>query len=219
MLKILFQGDSVTDCGRARDCKIPNNGLGTGYVNLIAARLNCDRPDVEIWNRGVGGNRITDMYARWIEDTLNLDFDILSILNGINDIGFQLRLGRGANREKFAFVYDRMLQEVEESHPNAKLVLMEPFLFQCDLGPNDGNGNDIFVNYSTWYSEIRARGNIVKQLAEKHKAIFVPLADEFDALSKKFGAKQWSADCIHPMSAGHEVIARRWLECCSDLLK
>ena len=215
MVKILFQGDSVTDCGRSRECPRPNDGLGNGYPHLIAARLNFERPDIQIWNRGVGGNRIVDMYARWIEDTLNLDFDILSILNGINDIGVQLRLGRGADRDKCAFVYDRMLQEVEQSHPNAKLVLMEPFLFQVDCK----SSADIFSNYTTWYSEIRARGRIVKELAEKHNAVFVPLADEFDELSKKFGAEHWSADCIHPLPAGHEVIARRWLECCEHLLK
>ncbi|MCQ2386154.1 MAG: lysophospholipase, partial [Clostridia bacterium] len=66
---ILFQGDSITDFGRSRSVKEPNRDLGTGYVNLIASRLTCDNPEISVYNRGVSGNRIVDMYARWEEDT------------------------------------------------------------------------------------------------------------------------------------------------------
>ena len=48
-LRILFQGDSITDCGRDRSETAPNKNLGTGYVSLIAARLLCDDPDMKIY--------------------------------------------------------------------------------------------------------------------------------------------------------------------------
>ena len=86
-LKILFQGDSITDCGRNRAEKAPNKGLGSGYVSMVASRLLCDDPDMKIYNRGVAGNRILDMYARWEEDAMTLDVDVISIHNCINDIG------------------------------------------------------------------------------------------------------------------------------------
>ena len=84
-MKILFQGDSVTDSGRDRNPSRPNIGLGTGYVNLIASRIICDEPRYSIYNRAVSGNRIGDMYARWIEDAINIDPDILSIMNKRNE--------------------------------------------------------------------------------------------------------------------------------------
>ena len=59
-MKILFQGDSITDAGRSRTAAEANRGLGDGYVNLIAAELTGKAPGrYEIFNRGVGGNRMT----------------------------------------------------------------------------------------------------------------------------------------------------------------
>ena len=216
-MNILFQGDSITDCGRLRAETKPNMNLGNGYVNLIASRLNFENPNFKIYNRGVSGNRICDIYSRWIEDTLNLDFDILSILCGINDVGFSLRLNMGADAEKFRFVYDRILYEAKEKNPDAKIVLMEPFLFKVDFN-NQEFGNDIFKNWDEWSGHIRQRGAITKELAQKYNAVFVPLFDDFQRLSEKFGAEHFSADCIHPIPAGHEFIARKWLECCKDIL-
>ena len=54
--------------------------------------------------------------------------------------------------------------------------------------------------------------------AEKYNAIFVPLFDDFDKLSEKFGAEHWLQDGIHPMPSGREFIARKWIECCKDIL-
>ena len=214
-MNILFQGDSLTDSGRNKNTEEPNINLGMGYVNLLAARIVCDNPDVKVYNRGVSGNRICDMYARWIEDTLNIDFDILSVMNGINDIGFQLRMGRGADKDKFRFVYDRMLFEVKEKKPDAKLVIIEPFLVRKYLGED---GGDIYNDWDLWHGQITERGEICKDLAKKYGAIFVPLADEFKKLSEQHGPDVWSMDCIHPTAAGHEVIARKWMDACKSIL-
>ena len=214
-MKILFQGDSLTDSGRDRNVTEPNTSLGMGYVNLLASRIVCDNPRAKVYNRGVSGNRICDMYARWIEDTLNIDFDILSVMNGINDIGFQLRMGRGADKDKFRFVYDRMLYEVKEKKPDAKIVIIEPFLVKKYLGED---GGDIYNDWDLWHGQITERAGICKELAEKYNAIFVPLADEFDKLSTMYGPDIWSMDCIHPTAPGHEVIARKWMETCKDIL-
>ena len=99
-MKILFQGDSVTDAGRNKSIDEPNIWLGGGYVNMIYEKIKSLIPGVEVLNRGVYGNKSTDMYARWRVDTLNIDFDVLSILCGVNDVGFERRLGIGNDIEK-----------------------------------------------------------------------------------------------------------------------
>ena len=38
-MRILFQGDSITDAGRDKEAKEPNVGLGVGYVNMIYEKL------------------------------------------------------------------------------------------------------------------------------------------------------------------------------------
>ncbi len=216
--RILFQGDSITDCGRKREDPVANDGLGVGYPHLIAAQLCADSTDYLISNRAVAGNRIADTYARWIEDTLNLDFDIISILHGLNDVGFGKRLNMGSDRHRFRFIYDLMLEEVKDTHPEAKIILMEPFILPVDQGPDVPFGNDIFLEFDAWYGEIRARGKIVKELAEKYGAVFVPLAELLLNAAETHGARHYSADCIHPTPAGHMLIARQWLACCKDLL-
>lgn len=218
-MNILFQGDSITDCGRSREPAAPGEELGNGYPAYICGELCAFSDRYSIENRAVSGNRIADTYARWIEDALNVNWDVLSILHGLNDVGFGKRLNMGSDRERFRFIYDRMLLEAKETHPNGKLVLMEPFILPVDEGPDTPFHNDIYLHFDEWYGEIRARGAIVRELAEKFGATFVPLAEELLEASKKLGARHYSPDCIHPTPAGHCLIAKRWLACCGDLLK
>ena len=66
---ILFQGDSITDCGRKADF---GRNLGHGYATLVGAALGAAEPyQYRIVNRGIGGNRIVDLYARMKVDMDN----------------------------------------------------------------------------------------------------------------------------------------------------
>ncbi len=214
-MRILFQGDSITDSGRD---KVKNTewSYGDGFVNLIAARLMADDESITVINRGVGGNRIADTYARWIEDTLNIDYDVLNILCGINDIGFALRLNKGSDAERFEFIYDRMICEAKEKNPKAALVICEPFLLKLEREEAVGN-EDIVDNWDVWSKNMLERRAISKKLAKKHGAIFVPFGEMFDELCKNTRAIRWTADGIHPKAPACEHMARKWLECCREL--
>src|SRR3954470_9511655 len=85
-LTFLFQGDSITDGNRTRNNDW-NHVMGHGYQYIIASKLWYDLPKkgLHFFNRGVSGNKVTDLAARWQQDTLELKPDILSILIGIND--------------------------------------------------------------------------------------------------------------------------------------
>lgn len=215
-LKLLFQGDSVTDSGRPKDFKGYNAGFGMGYVSLIASRLLCDHPEIQVYNRGYGGNRIVDMYARWSEDALNIPFNVISILNGINDVGFGIRLGCGADENKFKFVYDRILYETKEKKPDCDIILCQPFILKMHA-ENEFN-DDIYNNWELWEDMLKKRGEVIRQLASEYKCTFVPLWDYFTEALKTAPAEHWSADCIHPTYAGCELIARAWLERAEPIL-
>ena len=187
MLKILFQGDSLTDCGRDKTGHNPVQTYGYGYVNLIASKLLCDYPDTVVWNKAYNGSRIADTYSRWIEDALNIDCNILSILSGVNDIGFAIRMNQGADAKKFKFIYELMINEALEKNKDLKLVLGEPFLFKIT--------------------------NNTPELADKYNAVFVPYFEKFQEALKIAPPEHWSVDCIHATNAGHEIMARAWLEC------
>lgn len=214
MFKILFQGDSLTDACRDKECKDvdTNKRLGVGYVNHVAAYLMSVNPEIRVKNNGVNGNRIVDLYARWTEDTLNEEFDLLSILCGVNDVGFQLRLNRGVETEKYRYIYDRMLYEVRERRPEAKIVLCEPFLFR--LRPAEVSyGTDIIENWDTWYGEICRRAEVVDEMAEKYGALLVPSRRLFEDACRRAPGSHWSVDGIHLSPAGNGLLAREWLRC------
>lgn len=87
--RILFIGDSITDCGRDRSGVIDVDGhLGGGYVLQVKSLLGAHYPEraVEVLNTGCGGHRITDLAGRWESDVLALKPDWLTVMIGINDV-------------------------------------------------------------------------------------------------------------------------------------
>ena len=69
---IVFQGDSITDAGRDRAAADPNvaHGLGSGYPLLVASAALAAHPDrgLRFYNRGISGNKVPDLAARWAAD-------------------------------------------------------------------------------------------------------------------------------------------------------
>ena len=210
-MKILFQGDSITDAGRDKDVNEANIDLGGGYVNLIYEKLKVVNPDIEVLNRGVYGNKTTDMYARWREDTLNIDFDILSILCGINDVGFERRLNTGNDLEKFEFVYDRMLYEVKKFNSGAEIILISPFLFKVRHNDDTG-GYDIYNDWELWDGDIRNEAAIVQSLAKKYGAVSIDAYNYFKKLCKENKPDMYSAVGIHLNGNGSEALAKLWVD-------
>lgn len=209
-MKILFQGDSITDAGRDRSNL---QYLGNGYVSEIAMRFKMQGLLHYVVNTAIGGDRICDVYSRWEEDTLNHDFDILSILCGINDVGFGIRENKGIPTEKYKFIYDRMMYEVLEKKPNTKIVIMQPFVFKRNLeNTNLYFGNDIYLNYDLWRNEVAEKAQAAKEIAEKYNAVFIPLAEKFDEVLKTRNVDELTDDGIHPTLAGHKIIADEWIK-------
>lgn len=202
---ILFTGDSITDCGRNKtDENINENAAGWGYANILKAEFLHDYPhlDLTIHNRGIGGNRIVDLYGRAKEDCYNLRPNVVSILIGINDIWAEYKRGTGVEPDRFRKVYDLLLTETRERFPDVKFVLMETFCL--------GDGAEQCESAEKWHAELAERQAIVKELAQKHNAIFVPLQAVFDEACKKAPYTYWLYDGVHPTGAGHMLIAQAW---------
>ena len=202
-LTVLFQGDSITDGNRSRD-KDWNHVMGHGYGCLIASRLWYDYPhrNLMFYNRGVSGNRIKDLEARWQKDALDLKPDVISILVGVNDVNAIINNAGPESIEQFEETYKRILDKTKEALPHTQIVLCEPFIFQL------GHVN---VKTEIWQTEIRKQQATVRQLAKTYHAIFVEMQEPFNNACKKAPASYWIWDGIHPMPAGHELMARLWI--------
>lgn len=202
-LTFLFQGDSITDGNRTRDNDW-NHVMGHGYAYMIASRLWYDHPDKDLmfYNRGVSANKVTDLAARWQQDTLDLNPDVLSILIGVNDIAAILNKSGTDNLETFEITYNSLLEKTVTALPQTQIVLCEPFILPVGWVNKD---------LENWQNMILRAQKIVKKLALNYDAVFVELQKPFLDACKKAPADYWIWDGIHPMPAGHELIARQWI--------
>ena len=201
-MKIVFFGDSITDMGRNREGDKKAFGYGVGYPSFVAGTLLKDEPEkYEIFNRGIGGNRIVDLYARIKLDVWNLQPDVLSILIGINDVWHEIFGKNGVDLDRFERIYRMLLQDTRERFPNMKFVLMEPFVLEGEAT------KETFGQFL----EVKKYAQVVRKLAEEFGAVFVPLQEKFDEMAKKHGAENYLYDGVHPDAAGAKLIADEWL--------
>ena len=201
---ILFQGDSITDGNRSRNTDW-NHVMGHGYQYIIASKLWYELPEkrLRIFNRGISGNTVMDLAARWNQDTLLLKPDVLSILIGVNDTEAFIKGNENFSAEQYQKNYDELLQNTKQQLPGVQLVLCEPFILPVGR---------MKENMATYEREIKLRQQAVKDLAGIYNAVFVPFQAAFNMALQKAPPEYWIWDGIHPMPAGHELMAREWLK-------
>ena len=201
MKTILFQGDSITDAGRNRAAE---HDLGGGYPCLVGAKLGRRCPEkYQFLNRGIGGDKVTNLIGRWKRDCINLQPDYLSILVGVNDVWHELDWREGTDTDTFMRVYDLLLEHTVKALPETKILLLEPYVLEDALEPD---------KREDFKSGVREKREAVRKLAEKYHLVTVPLQDIFDSALKEAPALYWTAEGIHPTKAGHQLICDAWME-------
>ncbi len=194
---VLFQGDSITDCGRDR---IDPANMGHGYAYIASSLFAARYPELGInfLNRGVSGDRATDMHLRWRDDCIALQPDWVSILIGINDTWRFFDSGMRTTTAEFAEHYRAMLEDVR-IRTNARLILCEPFVLPT---PQDR---------AAWREDLDPKIHIVRSLAREYGAIYVPFDGIFAQASTRQELAYWAADGVHPTPAGAALMAEAWL--------
>lgn len=206
MKTILFQGDSITDAGRSRQDEA---NTGIGYATLVRAELGLEYPEQYVmYNRGISGNRVVDLYARIKSDIINLKPDIMSILIGVNDVWHEVGAQNGVDEDKYFKIYSMLIEEVLEALPDIKIMILEPFVLE---------GTATEEHWQVFHKEVLKRAKKAKEIAEKYHLPFIRLQDKFDAAAKLAPNNYWLMDGVHPTTAGHELIKREWMKCFNNL--
>lgn len=198
---VLFFGDSITDCGRNRDAAPDNaSGWGNGYVHQLAARLSADLAhyDLTFSNKGISGNRVTDLENRLESDVLALQPNLVSILIGINDTWRRYDRDIVSPTAEFAASYRRILERLTSQ--DREIVILEPFLLPV---PDDRRA---------WREDLNPKIDAIRDLAREFETTFVPLDGIFAAASTRRESGFWLPDGVHPSPAGHALIAEAWLQ-------
>ena len=195
-MKILFQGDSVTDASRIRE---DFHDLGEGYPKYTAELLKSLMPetDFEFINRGVSGNRTKDVLARIQPDLIDIDPDIVTILIGVNDTWRRYDSDDPTTPGQFRENYENILKTVKEK-TRAKIVMIECFLIY-------GMGRDHYRE------DLNPKLDITRELAMKYADAFIPLDGMLAQASvgkDAIAPEEISADGVHPAEKGRILISR-----------
>ncbi|MGA9365635.1 MAG: SGNH/GDSL hydrolase family protein [Bacteroidota bacterium] len=196
--RVLFQGDSITDCSRNRE---DPSDLGKGYAMLASSWYSAKHPEkrVEFFNRGIGGDRTSDLVRRWEEDCLALKPDLVSILIGINNTWRRYDKNDPTSVDRFEEEYRAILDSTTKAL-KTKLILCEPFLLP------------VTVDQKKWREDLDPKIEVVHELAREYDAILVPLDRLLQEACTKREAAYWAADGVHPSLPGHALIAQAWLK-------
>lgn len=203
---ILFQGDSITDNGRSKDNNSPNdfNALGKGYALLAASSMirQYAAKNIQIYNRGISGNKVPQLQERWEKDCLALSPTVLSILIGVNDYWHKRGGNYAGSAKLYKEQYEKLLDTTLEKLPQIKLIIGEPFAVKNVKHVDD-----------TWFPEFAAYQNAAKEVAKAYKAVFIPYQTIFDQAEKQANGSYWTTDGVHTSLAGADLMAQHWLEC------
>lgn len=196
-MKILFQGDSITDA--ERDRSDPHN-LGEGYPKYAASLIASRHPgtNFEFLNLGISGDRAESLRDRWAEDCIALQPDVVSILIGVNDTWHRAGNRDWMPHEYFEECYRYILTETK-AKTKAKILILEQFLlhvpdkayFRMDLDP---------------------KIQITRKLAREFADVFIPLDGLFAAASVESAPTAWAADGVHPTEHGAKLIADHYAD-------
>ena len=168
-MKILFQGDSITEAGR--DKSDPTN-LGLGYPKYAAEKITARHPDTNFtfYNFGISGNMTENLRDRWQTDCIDYDPDFVSILIGVNDTWHGDYVNNWVPHDYYEECYRYCLEEIK-AKTHAKILILEQFLVSpCQLLDHARH-------------DLGAKIQITRKLAREYADAFIPLDGIFAASS------------------------------------
>ena len=206
-IKILFQGDSITDAGRD---KRNYHNMGLGYPKFVVEMLSAKYPDVdfEFINFGISGNRTSQLFDRLYTDGIAFQPDVISILIGINDIWHRHGSGKIATTDAQLELNYRSILERIRRETNAKILILSPYLLKREAPDAEAFAEDLKTVLP-----------IVRKLAAEYADVFVPLDEHFkvaEPLSEPFF---YSGDGVHPNANGAEFIGKLYAEAIKPLIE
>lgn len=197
--KVLFIGDSITDCGRRGD----HAPYGHGYVRKITELITAKYPDRDITyvNKGIGGDIVEGLENRWDTDVIDEKPDWVSVKIGINNANRQLN--QGVSNEEYLPEWDACYQRIltrVKNELDVPLFLFEIFYIEEDVE----NPRPVAID------EYNA---CIHRLAEEFDARLIQTNEAFDrAVAARPGALWTTQDGVHPNAEGHTLMALEFLK-------
>lgn len=200
-MRILFQGDSITDAGRDRS---EPHHLGHGYVHFTAELLRTELPETEFefLDLGCSGDRTWEVCDRWERDCLAWKPDVVSLMIGVNDTWRAMDQQRFTSAADYEANLRKLLEQVREN-TSAKILVLSPYLLHQD-------GDKL-----SWREDLDPKIAACRRVAAELADAYIPTDELFQEACRSQEPRHWSDDGVHPNENGARWIARL----CADALK
>lgn len=199
--KIVFVGDSITDCERKRpegEGAPAFNPFGNSYVNLVFGYLHSQYPDLHlrIINQGISGHKSSDVCARY-DEILNLNPDWIFLMIGINDVW---RFFDCPEIDYLHIDVDEYRKNVEDLitrtlNTKAKMIVLSPFMMETNLD-------------DPMRKKLLAYQEALKEVVDKYTLRYIDIQAAFNRLLQDITYRELSRDRIHPNITGHMLIMK-----------
>ncbi len=198
---IEFIGDSITDFDRTSPAFSP---LGSGYVRAIHTLLQAGYPELklDIINKGISGDRVTNLEARCQVDVLDINPDWLFIYIGVNDVWrkFEGDPDEAVSLPDFIDCYHRIIESTS-MNTKAQIRLISPFLGETD--PDD-----------PFRKELSLYQDAIDGIGNQYALPVIHLQPAYDWAMLSKPSDYWTVDRVHPTEVGNMLIALTILRAC-----
>lgn len=192
--KVIFFGDSITQAG-------VNPG---GYIQLIDSlcRKEGQSAGYEWVGKGIGGNKVYDLYLRLEKDVLDHKPDIVVIYVGVNDVWHKSSFGTGTDPDKFVQFYQALIDRMKAQH--ISIILATPAVIGEKTDHSNSQDGDL-NQYSA----------LIRKLAAENGLPLVDLRKAFLDYNLANNPTNWekgilTTDRVHLNYQGNLLVAEKF---------
>ena len=202
MNKLVFLGDSVTDCSRKRAIRFEHceESYGNGWVAYVFRKLIANQGQVKLWNRGFSGSLIHELRNQpewWPEEQGQVvRASISNVFIGINDIWHPFWKGSRHNIDKALEDFRDLISLLKTR--SDEIVVCEPFALPCGEVTQQ------------WWAPLNELSDGQLKICEEQDVHWLGLQDQLfnDAHGKN---EEYLVDGVHPTDLGHRWLSTQWL--------
>ena len=190
MIKIFFQGDSITDACRDRS----DNHLLSGY-SLYTKKYLGD--NFEYVNYGISGDTSRSVLKRHQKELLKEKPDILVLMIGINDVWRNIEHieEEMTTSDEFIDNVKKTLEITKRVNPKTKVILLEPYLLP-------GSSNLYQLGFNLYKHNIDLLRDYIKPIVNQ----YIVLQD--DMFSLLGNGTNLTMDGVHPNEEGAQYLGK-----------
>ena len=202
--KVVFLGDSITEAAES----IEGERTYKGFITLLKENVG---QEMKLINKGIGGNKVSDLLLRYKHDVLDLKPDIVFIYIGINDVWHKYDWGTGTDIDVFENGLRKIIGDIKIE--GAKIILCTPTV----IGENSGKFrlNNNFKDIDTMdimNKDLDAFSNVVRNLSSEFNTGLLDLRKKFKDYISENNTENLSqgiltSDGVHLNNRGNKLIA------------